>query len=280
MTSVRTNADKKLNFDNALAFREAGKYKEAADLFLDLARDTDDLFEKVGMLLDATHALKGSGRVDLAKNQLDLVRELLSLPSGTPLSSADDENRRRLVIGAELEAARISAEEKKLPEAMAKLDSILTDHQSELRNPGFVDIYWAIQRDRGFRLTDLGSFEEALRILEQVDSADPRDRWTLFYLGYCYHCTDKYAEANEKLEEALLLHLLPDFEGQAHCLLGVGHYKLGNYRKAKLEFEEGVKTAPTGYIKQAGIWRWLECTCAGLGLTAEAEHYGRLARTS
>lgn len=277
---MRTDVDKKLTFGNALALRDAGKYKEAAKLFLDLAKDTDNLFEKAGMLLNATHALKGSGRLDLARNQLDLARQLLVLPSGTALSGADDQNRQRLVIGAELEAARISAEERKLQEAMASLDSILANHQSELRNSAFADIYWAIQRDRGFCLVDLGSFAEALPILEQVDLSDPHDRWTLFYLGYCYHYMDKYADANEKLEEAISLHLLPDFEGQAHCLLGVGHYKLGNYRKAKLEFEEGVKTAPAGYIKQAGIWRWLECTSVGLGLKADAEHYGRLARSS
>lgn len=280
MSPVHTDADKKVTFGNALALRDAGKYEEAAGLFLQLAKDADNLFEKAGMLLNATHALKGSGRFDLARNQLDLARQLLALPSGTALTGADDQNRRRLVIGAELEAARISAEERKLQEAMASLDSILANHQPELRSPAFADIYWAIQRDRGFRLADLGSFAEASQILEQVDSSDPHDRWTLFYLGYCYHYMDKYAAANEKLEGAISLHLLPDLEGQAHCLLGVGHYQLGDYRKAKLEFETGVKTAPTGYIKQAGIWRWLECACVGLGLRAEAERYGRLARSS
>lgn len=67
--------NRKLVFDKALALRDEGKYREAADLFLDLAKDTDNLFEKAGMLLNTTHALKGSGRFDLAKNQLDLVRE-------------------------------------------------------------------------------------------------------------------------------------------------------------------------------------------------------------
>jgi len=32
-------------------------------------------------------------------------------------------------------------------------------------------------------------------------------------------------------------------------------------------------TAPAGYMKEAGIWRWLEYTCVGLGLRAEAERY-------
>lgn len=272
--------DKKALFKEAMALRDQAKYKEAADVFLGLAKTTDDLFEKAGMLLNLTHTLKASGRLDLAKSQLNAARELLSLPPNAVLGNADDENRRRLLIWAELEDARISEAENGLQEAIEELNGILANHQSELGKPAFAEIYQAVQRDRAFRLTDLGSFQQALPILEEVDSADPHDRWTLFYLGYCYHCTNKHAEAREKLEEAVSLRLPPDYEGQAHCLLGVGYYELGDYSKAKVEFELGVKTAPTDYIKKAGIWRWLECSCIGLGLRAEAERYGKLARSS
>lgn len=150
MTSVRTDSDKKLIFGNALALRDAGKYKEAADLFLDLAKDTDNLFEKAGMLLNATHALKGSGMFDLARNQLDLAREMLSFPPGSALGNEDDENRRRLIIWAELEDARISAAQDKLHEAMEKLNNALTNHQSEFRSARFADIYQTVQRDPHF----------------------------------------------------------------------------------------------------------------------------------
>ncbi len=160
-------------FDKAVALRDEGRYAEAADLFLDLAKDTDNLFEKAGMLLNATHALKGSGRLDQATNQLELARELLSLPQGVPLGGADDENRRRLLIWLELEDARISAAVSGPHEAIEKLNSILADHQSELGNPGFAEICLAVRRDLGFRLTDLGSYDEALPILEDVDSAGP-----------------------------------------------------------------------------------------------------------
>ena len=271
---------KRALFDKAMALRDQGKYKEAADLFLDLAKATDDLFEKAGMLLNLTHTLKALGSLDLARSQLNAARELLSLPPNAVLGNADDENRRRLLIWAELEHARIVAAEDRLQEAIGSLNSILADHRSELSKSGFAEIHQAVQRERAFLLTSLGSFQEALPILEEVDSADPHDRWTLFYLGYCYHCTEKYVEAEDKLKEAISLGLPPDFEGQAHCLSGVGHYKLEDYSKAKQELEKGVTTAPKGYIKEAGIWRGLECTCVGLGLSAEAERYGRLARPS
>jgi len=196
------------------------------------------------------------------------------------LGNADDENRRRLLIWAELEDARIVAAEERLQEALGSLSRILANHQSELSKPGFAEIFQAVQRDRAFLLTDMGSFQEALPLLEEVDLADPHDRWTLFYLGYCYSCTGKFADSQPKLEEALRLGLTPDFEGRAHCALGASSYELGDYAKAKSELEKGVKMASPRYVKQAGIWKWLEYTCISLGLNDEAERYRRLARPS
>jgi tetratricopeptide (TPR) repeat protein len=273
--------DKKTLFKQALTLREQGKYKEAADLLLSLAIATDDLFEKAGMLLNLAHTLKAAGTLDLARTQLNAARELLILPPNTVLGNADDENRRRLLIWAELEDARIvGADEALQREALTSLNRILTDHQSELCRPNFAEIYQAVQRDRGFFLTNLGSCKEALPILEEADSADPHDRWTLFYLGHCYSLTGKFLDARRKLEEAIRLGLTPDYEGRARCALGATYYELGDYAKAKSELEQGIKTASPRYLKEAAIWRWLEYTCFNLGLKAEAEHYRRLASSS
>lgn len=263
-----------------MALKQEGKHNEAADLFLDLAKRTDNIFEKAGMLLNATNALKDSGRLDLAENQLQVVRELLVLPLGAALGAKDEEDRRALLIGVELEDARISAVQDKWQEAMAKLSGILANHQSELCKPSFARIYQAVQRDRAFLLAGRGACHEALPLLEDEDSADPHDRWTLFYLGYCYLNVSRYLEAQSKLEEAIQLGLTPDFQGRAHCALGASCYQLGDYIRAKSELEKGVMTASPRYIKKAGIWQWLEYTCISLGLKAEAEHYRRLARSS
>jgi tetratricopeptide (TPR) repeat protein len=273
--------DKKTLFKQALTLRDQGKFKESADLLLSLAIATDDLFEKAGMLLNLTDTLKAAGTLDLARTQLNAARELLIFPPNTVLGNADDENRRMLLIWAELEDASIvGADEKLQKEALASLNKTLADHQSELCRPNFAEIYQAVQRDRGFLLTNLGSFAEALPILEEVDSADPHDRWTLFYLGFCYSCTGKFPDAQRKLEEAIRLGLTPDYEGRARCALGASYYELGDYARAKSELEQGVKTASPRYVKKSGIWKWLEYTCVSLGLKAEAEHYRRLARSS
>jgi tetratricopeptide (TPR) repeat protein len=277
---MHTQMQRKVLFQEAMTLRDQGKYKEAADLFLDLAKATDDLFEKAGMLLNLTHTLKASGSSGLAKTQLSAARELLSLPRNAALGNADEENRRRLLIWAELEDARISVAENGEEDAVNRLDGILANHQSELSKPAFAEIYQAVQRDRAFMLADLGCFQEALLILEEVDSADPHDRWTLFYLGHCYACAGRFVESQQRLEEAIRLGLTPDFEGRAHCVLGASCYEMGDYARAKVELENGAKTASPKYILQSGIWKWLEFTCTSLGLKAEAEHYRRLASSS
>lgn len=77
-------------FDKAVALREEGKYTEAADLLLSLAKGIDNVFGKAGMLLNVTHTLKASGKLDFARNQLRAVRELLSLPQDASLGAADE----------------------------------------------------------------------------------------------------------------------------------------------------------------------------------------------
>jgi len=167
-----------------------------------------------------------------------------------------------------------------LEEAIEKLDDALAKYKADLQEPGFVELYQTIQRERAFVLTDIGSMQTALPILEEVDLADPHDRWTLFYLGTCYFYSKKYAEAQEKIEESIRLGLPPEFAGRAHCTLGAACYELKDYRRARIELEKVIETAPPRYIKQAGMWRWLEYTCICLGLKAEAEHYAKLARPS
>lgn len=267
-------------FAKAVSLKDKGEYRQAAALFLDMSKSTDNFSEKVGMLLNVVQMLKETGDLEQAKKQLAAVQEALLLPPHTRLSQADEESRRKLVIGVQVEGARIFAGEGKLHEAMDTLDSVLAEHQSELSMPDFAEVNQAVQRDRAFLLTDLGSWLAALPLLEEVDAADPHDRWTLFYLGFCYLNAGKYVEAQENLEEAIQLGLTPDFEGRAHCALGAACYELKEYVRAKLELEKGVKTASSRYVKEAQIWRLLEYTCTSLGLRAEAEKYRNLAQAS
>src|SRR5215467_10279879 len=125
------------------------------------------------MLLNVVNTAPNAGHVELAKNQLDAVRALLSDSS---FSSFGDEYRRYhryLVILANLEEARISEAEGKFQDALDKIDTLKRDFEADLREAAFQEPYWMIERERGFILTHLGLTESALPVLEKVDAADP-----------------------------------------------------------------------------------------------------------
>jgi tetratricopeptide (TPR) repeat protein len=264
-------------YELGLQLTEKGKHSEAVALFLTLANDTNNVLDKAGLLLNASHAFKELGQFDKARQHLRSVRELLAPSSGNQDSEIDEDNRRGLLIGAELEDARISAGEDALTEAVEKLNAILATHKIYLEQESFAGILQLVRRDLAFLLVDLRRCEQALYMLEELNEKIPRDNWINFYLGYCYLQQSKYVDAREKLEQALQLGLPPDFLGRARCALGASFYELGDYVKAKSELEAGVKTASPRYVKEAGIWKWLEYTCMSLGLRSEAEHYRGLA---
>src|SRR5258708_20411194 len=146
-------------FEKAVALGKQGKHREAADIFLDLASNSDNFFRKGGMLLYVAHAFKEMEQFDRARKQLEAVHGLLHLPPDLALSSADEATRRGLLIGIELEDPRISAGEQNLQEAVDKLDLLLAKHRADLLKPNFGEIYQTVRRDRAFLLADMGRFE-------------------------------------------------------------------------------------------------------------------------
>jgi tetratricopeptide (TPR) repeat protein len=264
----------------ACALRDKGKYKEALDIFASIADKQENPLEKAGMLLNIVNTLPSVDQVELAKTQLDSVRSLLSSPWACDADHPLTQHHRYLTMAADLEDARISEAEGKFKDAIGKIDRLRREFNADLQQAQFQELYWAIERERGFILATMGSTEAALRILEQVDVADPHDRFTLYYLGTCYSLVGRYAEARVKIEESIALDLPPDWAGRAHFFLGAACYRLKDYERAKFELETAVKTASSEFIRHEGIWRWLEYTCVSLGLKDEAEKYRQLARPS
>lgn len=262
----------------AYALRDKGKYKEALDIFVGIADKQEHLLEKAGMLLNIVNTLPSTCQVALAKTQLDNVRSLLSSSGACDADHPYPRYHRYLTMAADLEGARISEAEGKFKDAIDKIDRLRTEFKADLQEAQFQEFHWAIERERGFALVHVGSPEAALLILEQVDRADPHDRFTLFYLAACYSYAKRYAEARAKIEESIALGLPPDWAGRAHFHLGAACYRLQDYKQARVELETAVKTAPPDFIRHEQIWRWLQYTCIGLGLKDEAEHYAKLAR--
>jgi len=264
----------------AYALRDKGEYKKALDIFVGIADQQENPLERAGMLLNIVNTLPNSGQLELAKTQLESVRSLLSSSLARDSDHPYPRYHRYLTILADLEDARICEAEGKFNDAINKIDRLRTDYKVDLLKTQFQGLYWAIERERGFALAHIGSTEAALRILEQVDRADPHDRFTLYYLASCYSYAERYAEARAKIEESIALGLPPDWAGRAHFRLGAACYQLQDYKQAKVELEAAVKTAAPQFIRHEEIWRWLQYTCISLGLKDEAEHYAKLARPS
>jgi tetratricopeptide (TPR) repeat protein len=265
-------------FRTALKLRNKGKYKEALDIFVGIADKEENPLERAGMLLNIVNTLPNSGQLERAKAQLESVRSLLSSSLARDSHHPYSRYHRYLTIAADLEDARISEAEGKFNDAIDTIDRLRTEFNTDLQKVQFQELHWAIERERGFALVHIGSTEAALQILEQVDRADPHDRFTLYYLASCYSYAERYAEARVKIEESISLGLPPDWAGRAHFRLGAACYQLQDYKQAKVELEAAVKTAPPEFIRHEEIWRWLQYTCISLGLKDEAEHYAKLAR--
>ena len=276
MASMTNLDNSDLLFKKAVALTDEGNHRQAADLFFALAKNTDNLFQKACMLVYVAHALQQMGDSDSSRNQLETARNLLHHASDVALSDADEEWRLSVLIGIELQESRMLADEHKLQEALDKIDVLLDKHRSGLLRAKFAETHQIVRCDRAYRLADLGRYEEALKILEEVDSAYEQDRWRLFYLGYCYLCTANYAQAQLRLKEAIQAGLPSEGEGRAHCFLGAACYELRDFATAKLELELGVKTASPTFITKGKLWGRLRDACICLGLMAEAEHYASL----
>src|SRR5262245_46203596 len=151
-------------FEHGLELTEKGEHREAVALFLTLANDSSSVLEKAGLLLNASHAFKELREFDSARQHLRSVRHLLELPTDDQDSKVDEDDRRGLVIGAELEDARISAGEDRLTEAVEKLNAILATHKTYLGREDFAGILQLVQKDLAFLLVDLRRCEQALHM--------------------------------------------------------------------------------------------------------------------
>jgi len=270
-----------LRLENANVLRDSGKFREAYEEFVGLAENTEDPFDKAWLLLNAAATLRASGQHALARQQLDAIGNFNSISDSSNLEASRRAIRLlELEMGVEFEEATLSEAEGRKEEALASLSALLIKYQENIKDPDVLDLYNTIRMRRAFLLADLGRFQEALPILKAANVLEPSKAQIVFYLGHCYLGGKDYIGAERLLAEALRLGLPPHLEFRAHCELGMAHYELGDYIRAKLELEEGEKSADATYLARGQIWKWLEYTCIGLGLQGEADHYANLARPS
>jgi tetratricopeptide (TPR) repeat protein len=259
---------------------DEGRYAEAYDTFVQLAENTPDPLERAWPLIYAANTLQTLGQEQAAMAQLNVARALI-----------EDQRQSGSARSEELEAAELFLDFEdanilwrrggKKEEALNKFEAALKNHPLALGDPGLSDLCNAIQIRRAFILADLGRWQEALPLLEEIKSPQEYSEGIAFYLGHCYLAGHDYIRAEQKLAEALKLGGLPhSLEYRAHCELGMTCYQLQDYAQAKRELEKCAEMADRSYLKDGALWGYLAATCRALGLKAEAETYSRMARPS
>ena len=265
---------------HAAALREQSKFREAYDTFLSAADRTDNPLEKSAILLDVVTNLTLLGEYDTSRRQLKVIKEMLSGRDPEHLTQTEQNESLRVLVGIEIEEAEILAAEGNIEGAIEKLAETIENFRLQLADPEFVRIYDDLRCRRAYFLADIDLFSKAIPILEEVENRHDDDSIFLFYLGQCYFRAKLLDKAQRKLERAINLASRQGIAFQAHAVLGMVLYEVGDYARAKKELETSASFATPQYIKDAKIWKWLEYACRKLGLQDEARQYALLANPS
>lgn len=276
-------------FLNACRLREDRNFAQAYNEFIWLAESSVDPLDKAGALLHAANTLEMSGKTEAAATELSAARALIE--QYRPARSQGDEKFAAVELFLDYEDANLAwLRGENLQATISRFEAVTKKHSLESasnkdsRKPKNLysrNFYESIQIRRAFILADLGRWEVALPILEEIKSPQEYEEGVAYYLGHCYLAAHDYIRAEQKLTEALRLGNLPtSLQYRAHCELGMTYYNLRDYTKARVRFLEGAQLADSAFIKEWEIWRWLELTCRALGLRTEAEQYARMANPS
>jgi hypothetical protein len=170
-------------FQHVYRLRDEGKVMEAYNDFIQLAESETDALDKAGALIYAANALRLSAQYEAATKELRAARTLME---GYPLSnSAAAEKFADLELFLDFEDANLLwLTDQNRQAALDKFEAILRKHRLPVSgDPRSHDAYEAIQTRRAFLLANLGRWQEALPILEGIESPHEYEEGIAFYLG-------------------------------------------------------------------------------------------------
>jgi len=258
------------SLEEALALRDSGRVLDALEGFQRLQEPTADPEKKAVLLLNEVTCYMILERFGDARQRLDEASRKI------PADSA-------LWLSVEYTDACLMKEEGKPEEALDKLEKLLSCNPGLSRDQERSYLYEEIQQRRAALLYQLGENEKVIPLLEEVLSFEmsPGDRSrNLCILACCCRTLHRYERAKELYLEAREIGVPENWEGRVHWDLGITHYHLREFGKAKQEFllcERGI----AGYgIPVFDLYGWLSATCSALGEKIEAARYAQLSKPS
>jgi tetratricopeptide (TPR) repeat protein len=171
-------------------------------------------------------------------------------------------------------------------EGLSLLNEVLQLNQEELQSADSRNLYEEIQRRRGFALTNLERYAEAVPVLKEATSfatALPEDMQSIYlYLGICYAALSEADLAKEAYLRAIGFGLGDESEADARERLAVVYYMSRAFAQAKHHLEAALQLPEKAINAQLRkrIYQRMSRVCHYLGQTEEEQKYSQLAKAS
>jgi tetratricopeptide (TPR) repeat protein len=250
--------------------RDAGRVEEAAREFHTFAQELNHPDEKAVALVNEHECYVAMGALDRAK-------EIMSQLRGLPVQ---EKYVRMLLDYADAVMTIATAE---YQEGISKFENVLELYSELLNGVDFRYLYEEIQRRRGFGLTTLKRYAEAIPVLEEAmcfTNATSGDTQSVyFYLGICYAGVSKTDLAKAAYLRTIDFHLMSNpTEADAHYRLSILYFKQRAFGQSKYHLEAALQMPEllSEQLKRF-IYQQMSRTCHYLGDVAEEEKYSRLA---
>jgi len=260
-------------FENANRLWNNGHVKEAAREFHAMAMEANDSDEKAGALINEHKCYCQIQCFDEAQTVMLEIRKL-------PVK----DRYVRMVI--DIGDAIMMTLTGRINEGELLFEKILRLNRDDLQSTDSRHLFELIQQRRGFALTDLTRYAEALPILEEAAAfpntsvEDMQLVW--FYLGICQAALSENKLAKAAFLRAVAFGLRNATEAEAHYRLAVVYFMDKAYAQAKHHLEMALDLPDEALSSQLRkfIYQQMSRTCHYLGESEEEKKYLKLAQAS
>jgi len=257
-------------FENANKLWKAGRNEDAAQEFHAIAEEVEHADEKAGVLINEHKCYCQIGKLNEAR---EVMREIRVLPM--------QNNFVRMIV--DFGDACMTTQLGNLEEGVLKFEKVLQSNHEELRDPRNRDLYEDLQERRGFALTSLRRYAEALPILKEAASftKDSDPHLVYFYMGICYQDTSQPASAKEALLRAIQLGVSNEHEASARYRLGILYFRDRAFAQAKYQLESALQLPESAIDRELrkNIYHRASRTCHYLGEAEEEQRYLKLMKS-
>ena len=258
-----------VRFEDALSAWQAGRLRDAIELFNSLAANTLNHNEKAAVLVNVVRCYSDLGSVSDAKRTLTQIRQL----------GPDDAVVR---ANADFAAACVSAQGGEYEQAVLQYRTLLKDFRDLLSDPEYRDFYEDIKQRLGICLAHLREYRDAsdiLTIAKEFKNIQPGDLQRIhLYLGICYAQLGEPQLAKQEFLNVLAFRFGNGVEAQAHYNLGVLYFLDGGFAQAKRQLESvfEVSEGEVSVDLRKDVYRQLSRVYKYLGDDENMKRYARL----